>query len=126
MKHLYLGAGILLAVLVLSLIALGLISGSLNRISGRLDQAWEACQTGNYEDAVRAGDRAFEQWEKARGLTASLVDHGPLDEINQTFARLEACGRLSEWDEFAQACRELQSMVQELMSRERPYYYNIL
>lgn len=126
MKHLYIGLGILLAVLIGSLCSLFAMNRNLGETERLLEAAWDNCQAESFETAQVSAQAAQEQWEKDYGLTASLIDHGPLEEANRTFAQMEACARLQEWDEFAQSCKSLLTMVRDLQEREKPLYFNIL
>lgn len=126
MKHLYISLGILITVLLGSLWGLFAMGKSLGETERLLEAAWDDCQEGSFEAAQASAQAARERWKEDYGLTASLVDHGPLDEVNHTFAQMEACAQLQEWDEFAQACNTLLTMVRDISAREQPLYYNIL
>lgn len=126
MKHFSIGIGILAVILVLGLITLGIMNRELEKTAETLTEAWTACCKGDHETAKTAAERARRDWDKGYGLTASFADHEPLDEVNRVFSRMEACGVLGEWDEFAQTCRELISLIHGIADREKPLYYNIL
>lgn len=126
MKHLYIGLGILSIILLGSLCSLFAMNRNLGEAEQLLEAAWDDCQVEAFETARISAQAAQDCWQKGYGLTASLIDHGPLEEANRTFAQMEACARLQEWDEFAQSCKSLLTMVRDLQEREKPLYYNIL
>lgn len=126
MKHLYIGLGILAVVLAGSLCSLFAMRQNTGEMERLLETAWDHCQAGSFEAAQASAQAAQKNWKTNYGLTASLIDHGPLEEINHSFAQMEACAQMQEWDEFAQACKSLLTMVQDLEEREQPLYYNIL
>lgn len=126
MKHLYLGLGILSVILLLSLLSLFLLGRSLGRAGDKLEAAWTDCLERDFEKARAGAVEAQKIWEKSYGLTASFVDHGDLDEVNRVFAQMEACGALEEWDEFAQTCRQVMTLIEDIAQRQKPLYYNFL
>lgn len=126
MKHFYLGLGILMIILALGIIALGLIDRDLGKTADALERAFEASCQGDYDAAQTWAKSARQDWERGYGLTASLVDHAPLDEVNRIFFQMEASCAFGKWDEFARACRELMSLIGGIADREKPLYYNIL
>ena len=123
MKHLYLGLGILLVLLVLGLLSLFLLTHNLEKAALSLDQASAQARQGRDLEARETALYARSRWERLYGLTASLVDHGPLDEVNRAFAELEA---LEDPQELAKTCRVLSCLISGIARREMPLYYNIL
>ena len=123
MKHLYLGLGILVVLLILGLLGLFLLTRNLEQAALSLDQAYAQAMKGRDQEARETALYARSQWERLYGLTASLVDHGPLDEVNRAFAELEA---QEDSQELAKTCRVLSCLVRGIARREKPLYYNIL
>lgn len=126
MKYFYLGIGILAVILLLSLLCLGVIGGRMAEIGTLLEEAWGDCKTGRFDRAKLVAEKAKSAWEAGYGLTASFADHGDLNEVDQLFAQMEACGVLENWDEFAQVCRQLITLVEDVSQRQKPLYYNFL
>lgn len=123
MKHLYLGLGILVVLLILGLLGLFLLTHNLEQAALALDQAYAQAMKGRNQEAREAALYARSRWESLYGLTASLVDHGPLDEVNRAFAELES---QEDPKELAKNCRVLSCLVRGIARREKPLYYNIL
>ena len=123
MKHLYLGLGILIVLLVLGLLSLFLLTRGLEEAVLTLDRAYALALRGRAREARETALSARSQWEGLYGLTASLVDHGPLDEVNRAFAELET---RQEPRDLAESCRVLSCLISGIARREKPLYYNFL
>ena len=76
--------------------------------------------------AAEQVEAAHRTWEQHRGISASLVDHQRLEDIDQGFTDLQAWFQLGEEAEFAQSCLALAQQVRAMADAEKPYYYNIL
>lgn len=126
MKHLALGAGILAALLALSLWAMGTLDRTAGQVTMLLDQAWEQASAGSYDQAAASTRKAQDIWEDSFGLAASMVDHERLDKISQGFTDLQAWDALEQREEFTRQCLALSEQVRSMAEAERPYYYNIL
>ncbi len=126
MKHLALGAGILAALLALSLWAMGTLGRTAGQVTDLLQTAWEQASAGSYDQAAESTRRAQAVWEKSYGLAASMVDHERLDKISQGFTDLEAWNALAQREEFSRQCLALAELVRSMAEAEQPYYYNIL
>lgn len=123
MKHLYLGLGILAVLLILGLLSLFLLTDRLESAALILNEAYAQAVKGRPQEARETALHARGRWEAMYGLTASLVDHGPLDEVNRAFAELEA---QEEPGDLAGTCRALSCLIRGIARREKPLYYNIL
>ena len=85
-----------------------------------------AGRKGYLQAAAEQVEAAHRTWEQHRGISASLVDHQRLEDIDQGFTDLQAWFQLGEEAEFAQSCLALAQQVRAMADAEKPYYYNIL
>ena len=107
MKHLTLGIGILAVLLVLCLGASWTMDRTSDQVAALLESAWEQADRENLQAAAEQVEAAHRTWEQHRGISASLVDHQRLEDIDQGFTDLQAWFQLGEEAEFAQSCLAL-------------------
>ena len=126
MKRSWLGFGLLMVLLVLSL----LVTWAMERIHGPVEQdlaaAAEAAQLGNWPMAQTYFDRAATHWEKWLHFRSCFADHSPVEEIDGMFSRLQIYCRLRENAAFAADCRELAEKVAAVGEAHGLVWWNIL
>ena len=126
MKRLWLGVGILLALMAVNLWAMGYTRQTHQRISGTLEKACEAALAEDWFTAQRLQRQAMEKWEKSWSITAALSDHTELDEIDAGFARLEVYCRDRHATDFAAESGALARQVAALGEGHRLSISNLL
>ena len=126
MKRLWLGVGVLLGLLAVSLWAMEYAQQTHQSISDILEEAALAVQEENWTKARALQQQAVEQWEKSWSITAALSDHTELDEIDAGFARLEAYCRDGHVTDFAAESGALARQVEALGEGHRLSLSNLL
>ena len=111
MKHLTLGIGILAVLLVLCLGASWTMDRTSDQVAALLESAWGQAERDNLQAAAEQVEAAHRTWEQHRGISASLVDHQRLEDIDQGFTDLQAWFQLGEEAEFAQSCLALAQQI---------------
>ena len=119
MKHLILGIAVLVLLLALCLGA----DRTAEQVCSLLEAAWSSETLDEAAGQVAAAHRI---WEKNRGISASLVDHERLEDVDEGFSDLQAWLQLGEESEFARTCLSLVKQIRAMAESEKPYYYNIL
>ena len=93
------------------------------QVCSLLEAAWSSETLDEAAGQVAAAHRI---WEKNRGISASLVDHERLEDVDEGFSDLQAWLQLGEESEFARTCLSLVKQIRAMAESEKPYYYNIL
>ena len=126
MKRLWLGVGILMALMAAGFWAADYADRIHGEISDVLEDASRAALEEDWQQAVALGKQAREKWEKNRGVPAALSDHTVLDEIDAGFARLEVYGRDRHPTDFAAQSGALARQVEALGEGHRLSLSNLL
>lgn len=114
MKRLWIGLGVLLALLAAGIWAMEYADRIHGSVSSSLEEAARAAVAEDWENAARLQAEAREKWEKRWGVTAALADHTELDEIDAGFARLEIYCRDRHATDFAAQSASLARLVAAL------------
>lgn len=111
MKRSWMGAGLLLILLVLGLLVTRAMGRIHDPIARDLTAAGEYALTENWEQALALSRRASDNWEAHTLFRSCFADHNPMEEIDACFAQLEIYGRMKEETAFAAACGETAQKV---------------
>ena len=126
MKKLWLGLGLLAALLALGLGSLGMLAARSARAEAVLAQAAEAAGAGDMARAADLAARAQALWQAALPAVDAVTSHEETDEICRALAELRSLGRSGQREEFLALCARLEVMAAHLAEMERPRWYNIL
>lgn len=126
MKRGWLGAGILVAFLLLG-IWVSLVATQAHIPTGELlEQAAEKTLTGDFAAGIALGMEAKNRWQRQWNSTASVADHSPMDEVDALFAEMEIYAQTGEQPHFAACCLELARRVQAFADAHRFSWWNVL
>lgn len=89
MKRLWIGLGILLALLVAGVWSMNRMEEVHSGIATELEQAAMVLREADWQRGDALLGSACKSWEDNRNLTAFMADHTTLDEIDATFAQME-------------------------------------
>ena len=126
MKRLWIGVGVLTALLILSTAAAVMLHRVHNPIADALEQAALAWQQGDRETAVALSEEAAGRWERWHSFTAALADHDPMDNIDELFAQLPAYAREANSNAFAAVCSARAALERTRAQRHLPWPENLL
>ena len=107
---------------VLGVVLLGLVLGGClwitrmmktahGPISDKLEEAAQLAMKGDWEQGTALGREAQQLWQERRELTAAVVDHAPMDEIDGLFAQMDSFAAGGCTVEFAGLCARLAQLV---------------
>ena len=122
MGRLYLGAGLLAALLALGIWTSGTMTQVHQEMAGQLERAAQAAQE---SEAQRRAEAAGSLWAERRHGVASLADHTPMDEIDALFARLTVLAQEKDYGEFAPECRELAVRLKAMGEAHTAHWWNL-
>lgn len=126
MNRLWLGVAILLLVLAAGLgVAWGLTAAQ-GPISEALTQAAALAQEDQWQEAAALSEEAQGRWERFWHLSASVADHGPMEEIDALFSELAVCREEADTQEFALRCARLSRLVRAMSDAHRLSWWNLL
>lgn len=107
MKRSWIGAAVLLALLI---VALG-VTWAMEKIHGPIEEDLNRAAVCAMEDQWAAGEALFRQaqarWEKWDHFRGCFADHTPVEEISAGFRAAEVYCLAREQADFAARCREL-------------------
>ena len=119
----------------IALMALILISGFFlgNRMEQThhpqakdLENAAAAAGEGDWEYAAALLARAKKSWDSSRDLTAALVHHDPLNDIDTRFAELSVYAAMHSGPEFRSGCAALAQILRTLPKSHSLHWWNLL
>lgn len=126
MKRLWLGVGILAALLAASVWVMADAQSRADRVCQSLNQAMEAAQAGDWELVAQKTAAAQTQWEKSWDGWAALSDHTVLDQIDAGFAKLVVYGKDGYKTDFGAQCAALIRQVEALGEGHRLNWRNLM
>lgn len=113
MKRSWIGAGLLAALLLCSLLADRGIARCHAPVSRDLTQASRSILEEDWPAATGLSRRAMDRWQDCQPLRAALGDQGTMDKVDSLLARLEVC--LANRDpQTAALCAEIAQLVSGL------------
>lgn len=118
-------------VLLLALLAVGFTLGcSMNRIhlplSQKLTQAAEAARVSDMDLAGRLLEDARQDWDRNRKLTAALIDHAPMEQIDSLFLSADNFCLAGDETETAAACGQLAALLRAMAEAHRLSWWTLL
>lgn len=106
MKRSWMGAGLLLVLLLGGWFVTRSMGRIHDPIARDLTTAGEYALTGNWDRALLLSRQAADHWEQTERFRACFADHNPTEEVDACFAQLDIYGRMKEETAFAAACGE--------------------
>lgn len=126
MSRFWLGAGILLGLLLLGLLSMQAMDASHQNLSSALEQAGEEALAGNWEEADRLAETARQRWQRQRGWIAVCASHEPMEQIDTLLAQLEICRALADPVGYALNCAALGSCLAALGQTHAVNWWSLL
>lgn len=126
MKRGILGAALLAVLLFAGILSSRSLGNTFMPMEETLQQAALAAQEEDWQTAEDLTRQVFRQWERSRFLTAVLTDHGPLEQIDALFARLEVYGRAGNATAYAALCARLAQELSDLGIEQILSWQNLL
>ena len=126
MKRLWIGIGLLAAILAVGLwtsLRLGTIHTD---ISKKLTDSARSAQSGQWDRADELAKAAEDAWEESWNFSAALADHTVLDEIDGFFAQATLYRENREALAYAATCARLSKAVEALQESHRLTWWNLL
>lgn len=122
----WLGAGILVLFLVLSIVVAVVMDNTQIPTSELLLQAAEQTVNGDFSGAVPKAMEAKHRWDKQWNGTAVVADHSPMDDVDALFSEMEVYAKTGEEPHFAACCQELAQRLQAVAEAHKFSWWNVL
>lgn len=126
MKRLWVGAGLLLFLLVIGVFTAVSMREVHRPVSELLDQASQAALAENWAEAESLSAKAQAQWQKHWRATASVADHEPMEEIDSLFAELKIYLQSREDVHFAACCQNLSTLTMAVGEAHTINWWNLM
>ena len=126
MKRLWIGVGLLTIMLILGLLTPKIMENALDPVQGQLENTAQAAALGDWEKAFASMDRAYKLWEEKRRITAALMDHDPMEEIDAIFSQLRQYLQYQDPAAVSSLCASLLSQLDAMTDYHRLTLWNIL
>lgn len=126
MKQLWFGAALLVFLLVGSIFLGNHLTETGKQPIRDLDRAAAAAMEENWGQASALAARAKRNWQSHRKLAASLISHGPLEQIDTDFAQLDAYAAAEDAVQFSALCASLGQSLDALHQSNSFHWWNLL
>ena len=126
MKQLWIGLGVLVLLVCLSLGITVLVQRAHEPISRQLAQASQAVLTGNWEQATALFEDSMQRWEGWSDAAGAFVDHSQLEAADGLFVQIQVYAQSRDAIAFAAGCAQLSRLIQSLAESQLPNWQNIL
>ena len=126
MKFVWMGTGILALFLALGIWSAVSMDDTHKQIAETLDQAAQSALADDMEAGIAAYREAKASWQKHWRVTASITDHGPMDEIDSLFSEVDVYALTEEMPHFAASCTQLAELVRAVGDAQRLTWWNFL
>ena len=124
MKRMWIGAGLLAAVLVTGILAANFMK-SHTPGAADLDRAAKLALEEDWAMAQALVNRAEENWEKKRPVTACFTEHGPIEAIDGMFAELKIYAAAQDTVAYGGTCASLANQLEALGEIHRFTLWNL-
>ena len=126
MGRLWIGIGLLLALLA---IGIGMLAGSgrfFQKLSDELERSCELALSGNWQAAGEKARQSQQKWDSLRRFFSAFTDHEPVEQMQNLFARLEIFYSQQMPVDFAVACQELAHLADAIRESHSLFWWSLL
>jgi hypothetical protein len=125
MKRSWIGFGLLLGILVISLLATAFMTRVHEEAALELKQSSECALLGDWENVRLFLTRAQNCWTKQVRIRSCLMDHTPAEELDAAFASLEIYRQARDPIAYRAACAALVSRMEALAEAQTITWWNL-
>lgn len=125
MKRSWIGLGLLLALLGVSLLSASVMERMHQPIALELEQAGRYALEGDWTHADAQSRLALDDWDRWARFRGCLADHGPIEEIETGMASLRVYRQVKDSDAFAAGCMELARQVEAMGQAHGLVWWNL-
>lgn len=126
MKKTYFGAGLLVVLFVLSLLCAWFIRWRSQPLCRSLEQAQSLYLAGEEAAATQKLDAAYRDWQNQKDGIAALVDHAPMEQIEDLFRSAQEYAALWDREQAALLCGRICRLMEATVAAQQGYWWNLL
>ena len=126
MKRIWIGIGLLVALLVAGLWVADRMEDTHLEAARQLDQSVQMARNRDWKGAQGAAIRARGIWEGKRKFTASFADHEPMDAVDALFAELEIHASRRDPADYCAAAAHLARRLEAMAGSHSLTWWNLL
>ena len=126
MKRSWMGAALLLLLLLGGILATRAMGRIHEPIAGDLTAAGESALAGDWEAAITLSRRAGHSWKNTEVLRSCFSDHAPMEEIDADLAVLEVYRDIRDSEAFAALCAATAEKITALGQAQKLLVHNFL
>lgn len=126
MKRCRFGAGLLIGILVIGLLATFWTGRRCDRLAREIQLAGEAAVALDWEAAEALTRKVYGHWKTAWPLFAALTDHAPMEQIDALFVRLDIYARAEDHLSYSVICARLSREIDAIAEAQIPSWWNLL
>lgn len=126
MKRSWIGFGLLMILLVLSLLSTAFLTRVHDQTVLELEQSQQCALLGDWDNTHLFLRRARNRWEKWEHPLACLTDHEPAEKIGASFAVLDIYRQAKDVTSYRAACADLVRQIEALSEAHAPVWWNLL
>ena len=126
MKRMWIGTALLVLMLVSGILVTEFMERSHQPGAKDLNRAAALALDDEWGKAEALTARAQENWQKTRKITASFVDHEPMEEIDGLFAEIEVYASARDEISFSAACAYLAELMDALGESHSLKLWNLM
>ena len=126
MRRLWLGVGLLLALLSIGLGLLIFSDGFFREFSANLEAASQLALAEDWAAATEKAEKSREMWDLSHRFFSASTDHEPIEEIQELFALLEIYAREHMAAEFSCVCQSLAHLGEAINESHNLHWWSIL
>lgn len=126
MKRIWIGIGLLAALLVLGLWVSDVMENSHQPGAEHLRRAAELAMEEEWGAAEALTRRAREKWKDAWRYSAALADHEPMDQVDGLFAELEVYAQARDATAYSGTCAHLAELLEAMGNAHGLTWWNLM
>ena len=126
MSRLWIGIGILIALLVVGIVFLWLSNDFHRDITAILEQAGQAAMAENWQLAEQKLQEGQNKWNRYRRFLSAITDHEPMEEMDSLFSQLELFGQCRLKVDFIAVCNSLSHLAEAVDEYHSLKWWSIL
>ena len=125
MKQLWFGIGLLVFLILIGMLLANHLEQAHEPAAKDLQKAGACALKGDWDLAGALALRAKKSWQNHRPVTAMLAHHGPMDQVDVLFARLDIYRACQDPAAFSAACAELSRNLRAFSQSHRFSWQNL-
>lgn len=126
MRRMWIGVALLVLMLVSGILVAEFMERTHSPGAEDLEAAAQMAMDGNWNKAEALTAKVRKNWQRRRVITASFVDHEPMEEIEGLFAKIDVCAAERNRLDFCATCAYLAQLMEALGESHSLNFWNLM